>query len=734
MLCLVLTACGTNEDIASDAGTGRNGAGSSVTQESVWQGLAPGEDPGDLAERTEYYDITAESEKLFELGLWEQNDMSESVQTRLHQGDTVYLPLGAQFWQGEPVQLWSEATSKETNVYLYRKDGTGELLLEKAPYEYAVYGSYEGRRRWYLDGEGDLFCYYSEASMVNGEEQSRGRIVKILSSGEILYKAELDPGFWIEGLCQTGDGRVWLLLQEDEEALLRLAELDSATGQMVSGSLREIPFERQRRVCLGAAGELPAVTGYCAEDRNYRVMKADLAAGEMVPVLYLAGTSYTWPDTMKLQNFRVLEDGAVELLLADSNGVNCRWDKIRMGEAEKIPIVVRGGYWVDSIFKEQVLQFNMENSTYQVIVEDCTDPKALEDLARLTSVQMNAGRGPDILYGDDLMEDYLAGMLDKGALEDLTPYMERDGIREEDYFPLTFSAWRQGERICGVIYRMNVSQKIIKEEVLGSRETPDMETLADALLAREGECLYTSGFDSARVLEEWLKGTESLYGMVDWEQRSCDFDTPLFHKLLEAAARYGDNGRKNSELAVARGDGYGGNVLYFSDSAKLEAEGMVVSGIQFDDGCYASSYTSHILAINANSSHKEGAWEFIRFMLSDKVQGAKKDDRIDAENPPVSRKAFEEWMPWSIAELTQRKIINGVPGYAPVFEGEEVSEERQAEYRQMIEEARPLPIRTKFILEVILEEAKDYFDGYKSTNEVIELINNRVQLYLDENR
>lgn len=70
----------------------------------------------------------------------------------------------------------------------------------------------------------------------------------------------------------------------------------------------------------------------------------------------------------------------------------------------------------------------------------------------------------------------------------------------------------------------------------------------------------------------------------------------------------------------------------------------------------------------------------------------------------------------------------------PSFEGEEVSEERQAEYRQMIEEARPLPVRTKFILEVILIEAQDYFDGYKSTNEVINLINNRVQLYLDENR
>ena len=287
---------------------------------------------------------------------------------------------------------------------------------------------------------------------------------------------------------------------------------------------------RERMVRLGAAGELPAVMGLCTEDRNYRVMKADLASGEMVPVLYLAGTSYILPASLWLQNFQVLEDGAVELLLTDSNGKNCRLDKIKMQKTEKIPIVVRGGYWVDYIFREQVSQFNMENSTYQVIVEDCTDPEALEDFGRLTSVQMNAGKGPDILYGDDLMEDYIAGMLEKGALEDLKPYMERDGVREEDYFPLTFSAWRQGERIYGINYRGGASHTTIKEEVLGSRETPDMETLIDALLAREGECLYMSEWASGQVLKNWMRGTESLFelwtvplsaqGITDGKMRS----------------------------------------------------------------------------------------------------------------------------------------------------------------------------------------------------------------------
>lgn len=107
-------------------------------------------------------------------------------------------------------------------------------------------------------------------------------------------------------------------------------------------------------------------------------------------------------------------------------------------------------------------------------------------------------------------------------------------------------------------------------------------------------------------------------------------------------------------------------MLYFSGSADLEAEGRVISGCQFDDGCHAEIGIWFILAMNANSSHKEGAWEFIRYLLSDEVQGKERAGH-DAYVAPVSRKAFEEWMSWSIKEMTETKVINGVPSYPPVL-------------------------------------------------------------------
>ena len=45
-----------------------------------------------------------------------------------------------------------------------------------------------------------------------------------------------------------------------------------------------------------------------------------------------------------------------------------------------------------------------------------------------------------------------------------------------------------------------------------------------------------------------------------------------------------------------------------------------------------------------------------------------------------------------------------------------------------------LYIQTVPILEIIQEEAKDYFNGNKSAEEIGKVINNRVQLYLNERK
>lgn len=715
LFCAYLSACGTKDTADAERkesgqeGTleGADVAGAEGEREEVtWQGATEKDGLVSLTERTEYYDLTVRQEELF-------GSLPEP-------GNLTYA-IGTQFYKGEPVQLWVSKTSQGSDIYLYRKDGSGELLLESAPGRFTASGC-----QWYLDREGDFYCRSRSYLHKGAEYIAQCSYVKILSSGEIASEDMMEDNVVIEDFCQTEDGRMYLLSRNLEDDTRFLEEIDPSTGLRILESRKEVPL--QFMVYLGNGGDSPAVTGYSYEDISRRVMKMDPANGSMSLVLSFSGTTYGMHDDLELQDCRVLEDGSLEFVWTQRSGNGGLLERLKMEKVDKIPIVLRGVFWHDTWLANKITRFNGENSDYHVIMEDCWDGRQQEEFFRMTSVQIGAGKGPDILCGNQLPQGYIGGMLEKGTLEDLASYMEASDIREEDYFSLAFATWRQGERIYGVNPRMGLWGEELDERVLGSRDVPDIESLADALLALESDGVYYEGWDSAQVLKSFLQGTDSLWGMVDWEGGTCDFSKPLLGKLLEAARRHGDDGRKKPESTIMRKRQLGG-VVYFHGQAQQEEEGWVTSGVLFDDGCYVSGSPAYTLAINASSPHKEGAWEFIRFLLDEESQST----NLEWGVPPVNRKAFEIWMQKNIQEMAQMRNENGIV-YYPAYYGTDVSEEKQAEYRRTLEEAKPLPLRTEPILDIILEEAEDYFNGYKNAEEISRVVDNRVQLYLDERR
>ena len=229
-------------------------------------------------------------------------------------------------------------------------------------------------------------------------------------------------------------------------------------------------------------------------------------------------------------------------------------------------------------------------------------------------------------------------MLEKGALEDLSPYVEESGIREEDYFPFTFNLWREEGRIYGICPRFSGGEGAeIAEEVLGGRK-PDIRTLVDALLSWQEEAVYMKNYGPQKLLEVFLGGTETLWGSVDWEQGTCDFSGELFRNILELAKRYGDDGRggRFPSLAQDLGRNYS-DIFYFHGPKEQEEREMVTLGVLFDDGCHMAFFPFSALAVNANSAHKEGAWEFICFLLEEEAQNT----YAAQGNMPALKSAFD---------------------------------------------------------------------------------------------
>ena len=608
-------------------------------EEGTWRGVQAG--MGDLTaltERTEYYDIVSEGEDIFYLGMGYTNPGKAFMQ-----GGAVLL--GTQFYAGEAIQLWFQASG----IYLYHGDGSRELLLQGVSAAYILFNNVSGWN-WHLTQEGDFYCWHGANYSINAsrpiadENKIEAAFAKISASGEIVYEKELDIGVSVEDFCQLSDGRCWLLLRNDMEQTRTLAELDPATGSFSEEDKVQMISPVFGSQYLGTAGGALAVFNNDLRSGK-EIMELNPADKTASGILSFTGTTYVmYHAGMSMQDFRVLEDGSVEILWMDSvsreGGI---LERLRMAKVEKTPIVVRGIFQSDSWILDLASKFNQQSSRYHVVIEDCGAGNDAEDFARLTSIQLAAGKGPDIIQAG-FMQDYVAGILEKGVLEDLKPYMEKSGIREEDYFPLVFSTWRDGGHIYGINPKMIIHSYKIDEDILGGREEPDMETLVDSLLKWEGNAVYLSGRNSRDVLEMFLAGTETLWGMIDWERGSCDFSGELFAHMLEAAKRYGDDGRKGQLPSIIEGRIFYTPIKYDS-AAEREREGKVTCGVMFDDGCHGAVYSRWTMALNSNSANKEGAWEFLCFLLGDEAQN---------QDTPVSREAFERWL-----ERQRERVADG---------------------------------------------------------------------------
>ena len=695
--------------------------------ESAGRGIPEdGNDLPALAERTEYYDISVDSERIFD---WEQEG-EEALRAMPELGF-----ISMQFYQGEPVQLWREPNLDEYeflvswDICLYRADGSREVLLKEIKAAYNYHG--------YLDQEGNFYWWKNSTIVepLGGEIEEIGAVMmKYSPTGELIFEKQYDFGIAFRDIRQTTNGRTYLILSEmGAEGDRRLAELDPVTGtatelEAVWLPAREVPDEK-----LGVYGDQPArfkFQGYF----DHEITVINVADGSEDCIFSFAGTTYMMPEDYTLCDFKLLENGGVDTLWTAWDGSKSLRQVLRLERVEKIPIVLRGYISAVSWLSKQINSFNQQNETYHVVTEAYTG-NDIEELARLTSVQIASGKGPDILCGG-LMKEYISGMLEKGALEDLRPFMEKSGIREEDFFPFTFDTWRSGDKICGISPASpSLTGYCMDSSVLGGTEEPDIETLVDTLLARQEDAIFLKGYDSRKLLEFLLKGTETLWGMVDWEKGSCDFSGELFQKILKVAKRYGDDGNQGEISCIAERRSLGA-IQYFDDRQEREKNGKVICGMLFDDGCHAAVESDSALAINANSSNKEGAWEFISFLLGEEAQSGK-------SGVPVSRKGFDAWVERQKKRFTDGKrqeetyyymMPDGTYAYegTVVYTEADVTDEIIEEYTVMMENIHTYSLRTVSILAIISEEAEDYFQGSKGPEEVSRLITNRVQVYLDE--
>lgn len=209
---------------------------------------------------------------------------------------------------------------------------------------------------------------------------------------------------------------------------------------------------------------------------------------------------------------------------------------------------------------------------------------------------------------------------------------------------------------------------------------------------------------------------------VDWEQGTARFDEAEFTELLRFAAAY--EAKYDGGSMYAEDKWQAGQLLLYSRpvtgmSSYMQYQDVlagdsVAIGFPTREGTPCNKITAYgEYGISAASTHKEGAWVFIEYLVSSQTGKSTYQYGIATLNS-----AMEDML----------KQAREAKGNTPAATDEDIQQ-----FRQLLENAVIRDGELGLVNEILSEELDICFSGGRSVEETAEVIQSRVQLYLDEN-
>ena len=369
---------------------------------------------------------------------------------------------------------------------------------------------------------------------------------------------------------------------------------------------------------------------------------------------------------------------------------------------------------------QAVSDFNKTNDRYKVELTEYfpyaqnVSNEEWDNAILNLNTRIISGDMPDILDMSNLSVQIYQS---KGLLEDLYPYMENDPeIRTEDYFENVFEAISLDGKLPYLTDGVAISTMLAGADVVDGNNgwtIQDLEKVLDTYGANS-----INNLSGASFLKIMLQTDGSF---IDWNLGKCSFDSPEFVKMLEFAGKIQESSQ----------DGFGGTEMSDTYAAAYEAVLSVYHitkyrnyfngnlkflGLPGDGGEYHAIKPEVKVGISSSSTRKEGAWEFVRTLLTE-------DHQMSCMMLPIHRRAFDK--------VTQA-AVEGKSIWTWIYEDGKAAKEDAELTKQLLNSAAYVENDNQTLETLILEEAGEYFSGARSAQETAERIQSRASLYINE--
>lgn len=393
----------------------------------------------------------------------------------------------------------------------------------------------------------------------------------------------------------------------------------------------------------------------------------------------------------------------------------------------------------------RIAEFNNKSSEYEVqLTEYC---KEFEEPLTLLNTDITTGNPPDILILDVAMP--LKSYNDKGLFADLYEFIDSDpDMKREDFIGSVLKAGEMDGKLFKISFDFYIDTVVGKTSLVGEKQGRTAEEFFELAASYPDKLAMPADMTKYRALLMFAYYGCNVY--VDESTGKCSFNSDDFIKLLEFCDKFpSEFDGLSQEFADEREYAiFNGTVLFssdysvnrFNDIRFLEHGrfGEAVTFMGFPDvggnGSVICSGSSEYAVMSA-SQNKEGAWEFLKYFLTGEYQ-----DKIALEQQtfPIRKSSLE-----LAAEEAKKGVYYSDSGEYDepkwvlfgniIGVGLNTDEDNQRIY-DLIDSAVGYSQYTRHFYDIINEEATMYFAGQRPAKETAEIIQNRVQNYLDENQ
>lgn len=643
---------------------------------------------------------------------------------------------------------YNAAAEYSYQLYVFGTDGA---LISNAPIDgMDAYSSDD------MDASIGNITYCGDDKLIVGIQCDDEAYVIMNTSGKIEDQIDIGSSNWINYIGRDIDGNVVCSTYGDNGEVLGNIDIDS---KKLSDSKIEIDsaggYTIRSMIC--GAGDYKL---FVPMSNGIYGVKSDDSMEEIV----------NWVDSDISSDYvnaiLGLENGDFIVSEYDYNSSTVKLSRLTKRASDELAdtmVFTIGLLWSDSEISSKITEFNKSNDKYRIKVKDYSEYDDYDEQSEKynnTSIgqlknDIISGNAPDMICVYD--SSTIKSLASKGVFVDLYSYMENDTELNKDMIlPNILTAFETDGKLFSITPSFTVSTYAAKAKY-NYNENWTVDDMIDAYNNLPEDMRMFKQMNSKSSVFNMLNYFSSEY--VDYENKTCSFDSPEYIKLLEFCNNFPTeeddisydtmtdeeiNAYYSDQETMCRNDKALIDSLYISSFADYKTakvgnfgEDITLVGTPSANGQGGTLQSSYNFAILNDSGCKDAAWDFIKDFFNTRDEDEENNNysyTLSVIKDEFEKQADESMNRPYYYDEDHNKVEYDNTTY---INNEEVkidplTQEERDYVESYITSITALADYDNDVMTICTEESDAYFNGEKSAEDAAKMIQNRASILISE--